>query len=614
MRYILTLCFFLVISGAFYAFQSPSQPKSAEPISTAISSQPHAINELAVAERDLAAQQSIASAVPAQEQLIQSATVKPSVSGQTKIEPEMQLVVKPRAGELQIGAQRKFASDMAMPMMVPPSFVAPGHMASSYLETGYAPQPAPLDRENYRAKNENRFMSVALSPLSTFGLDVDSASYSNVRRQINQGGIPVPSSVRLEEMVNYFDYGFPPAGDGHPISVMSDYSVAPWNPNHRLAMIGIKASDITETSDRGARMTFLLDTSGSMNSSDKLPLLIRSFQTLLSNLKPQDQVAIVTYAGSAGLVLPPTPVTESRVIYQALANLTAGGSTAGGAGIQLAYDVARRQYDTQSTNLVILATDGDFNVGVSGDGELKSMIEKQRESGVFLSVIGMGSGNYQDAKMQILAEAGNGVAHYLDSDSEAQRLFGSELTSTLHIAAKDVKIQVEFNPAAVAQYRLLGYESRVMNAEDFRDDKKDSGEIGAGHSVVALYEIIPTGIGATPDIERRYQTTRTGGTDAMELGYVKVRYKQPDSDKGIEFSHAMTTKAKTMAAATADLQWASAVAELSLVLSKSEHAGSASLQGALNRAKSVSYKVTDAKRAEFISLLERLTPTVVAQD
>jgi Ca-activated chloride channel family protein len=473
---------------------------------------------------------------------------------------------------------------------------------------------APRDREGYAAKTENSFLSVALSPLSTFGLEVDSASYANMRRQINNGQIPVPASVRLEELVNYFDYNFPAPRGKHPIAVMSDYAVAPWNPAHRIAMIGVKAVDTTASSERGARITFLLDTSGSMNSPNKLPLLIRSFQTLLSNLKQDDQVAIVTYAGSAGVVLPPTPVTESNRIQRAVANLSAGGSTAGGAGIALAYDVARNQFDSKSTNLVILATDGDFNVGASSDGELKAMIEKQRASGVFLSVIGMGTGNYQDAKMQVLAEAGNGVAHYLDSDAEAQRLFGSELSRTLHIAAKDVKVQVEFNPAAVAEYRLLGYESRVMNAEDFRDDKKDSGEIGAGHSVVALYEIIPTGNGAAPDIERRYPTVRSKGSQAMELGFVKIRYKQPDGDKGIEFAHAMTTRAKATESATPDLRWASAVAEFSLVLSQSEHAGSASYAAALRRARAVLPHMPDDKRSEFIGLIERLTTTRIAQE
>ncbi|WP_373091065.1 von Willebrand factor type A domain-containing protein [Zhongshania sp.] len=473
---------------------------------------------------------------------------------------------------------------------------------------------APRDREGYAAKTESRFLSVALSPLSTFGLEVDSASYANMRRQINNGQIPVPASVRLEELVNYFDYNFPAPTGKHPIAVMSDYAVAPWNPAHRIAMIGVKAVDTTASSERGARITFLLDTSASMNSPNKLPLLIRSFQTLLSNLKQDDQVAIVTYAGSAGVVLPPTPVTESHRIQRALANLSAGGSTAGGAGIALAYDVARKQFDSKSTNLVILATDGDFNVGASSDGELKAMIEKQRASGVFLSVIGMGTGNYQDAKMQVLAEAGNGVAHYLDSDAEAQRLFGAELSRTLHIAAKDVKVQVEFNPAAVAEYRLLGYESRVMNAEDFRDDKKDSGEIGAGHSVVALYEIIPTGNGAAPDIERRYPTVRSKGSQAMELGFVKIRYKQPDGDNGIEFAHAMTTRAKATESATPDLRWASAVAEFSLVLSQSEHAGSASYAAALRRARAVLPLMPDDKRSEFIGLIERLTTTRIAQE
>ncbi|MBQ0797246.1 von Willebrand factor type A domain-containing protein [Zhongshania sp.] len=590
LKFSLTLSLMLAVIGVIYAF-STFRDVDVSDIKLTAGTESHAINEVdPLALNDYASQPATDGPAAGNYSAVKPSIAKPAAKA--KMESEAYDLME----------QRHIVSGQAMSMM------------TRHIAPQLAPQPAPLDRENYAAKNENRFLSVALSPLSTFGLEVDSASYSNVRRQINQGGVPLPSSVRLEEMVNYFDYNFPQPGDGHPISVMSDYAVAPWNPKHRLAMIGVKASDVTARSDKGARITFLLDTSGSMNSHDKLPLLIRSFQTLLANLKPQDQVAIVTYAGSAGLVLPPTPVTESERIHQALANLSAGGSTAGGAGIQLAYDVARKQYDKSATNLVILATDGDFNVGVSGDGELKSMIEKQRESGVFLSVIGMGSGNYQDAKMQVLAEAGNGVAHYLDSDIEAQRLFGSELTRTLHIAAKDVKVQIEFNPAAVAQYRLLGYESRVMNAEDFRDDKKDSGEIGAGHSVVALYEIIPAGTAETPDIERRYQTSLPAGSKAMELAYVKLRYKQPDGDKGIEFDHLMTTKAKAIEAASVDLQWASAVAELSLLLSESEHAGSSSLQGVLHRAKAVTFKQADAKRAEFIQLIERLSPMVLAQE
>lgn len=467
--------------------------------------------------------------------------------------------------------------------------------------------PPPLDREGYAARNENRFLSTALSPFSTFGLDVDSASYSNVRRQINQGRRPVPGSVRLEEMLNYFDYNFPVADDGHPLSLMSDYSVAPWNPAHRLAMIGVKAKDLIERSNQGARLTFLLDTSGSMNSPGKLPLLIRSFNILLDNLKPQDQVAIVTYAGSAGLVLPPTSVANKSAISQALNNLRAGGSTAGGAGIQLAYQVARQQFDAQASNMVLLATDGDFNVGVSDDASLKSMIEQQRKSGVFLSILGLGSGNYQDGKMQTLAEAGNGVAHYIDSDAEAQRLFSKELTRTLHVAARDVKLQIEFNPAAVAEYRLLGYESRVMAAEDFRDDQKDSGEVNAGYSVLALYEIVPSGSATAPDIEYRYQASQRQGSSAMELGYVKLRYKNLDNDAGIEIGHVMSTQARSIQQASVDLQWASAVAEISMILAESKHRQQASLADALARARSVLSMAPDDKKAEFVALAERVS-------
>ncbi len=590
MKYVASLTLLLILAIAIFLWREPKPPLITE-LPPALEYERHAINDV-VEWQGKSSKPDLADAR--------------SVSEQRAGTPAL---LKPAPKQVM-----GMAADLARREAVASSAISITHHSNMIADTNTPMSIPPLSREGYAAKTENRFLSVALSPLSTFGLEVDSASYANLRRQINQGQIPVPASVRLEELVNYFDYNFPEPTGKHPIAVMSDYAVAPWNPAHRIAMIGVKAVDTTASSERGARITFLLDTSGSMNSPNKLPLLIRSFQTLLSNLKPADQVAIVTYAGSAGVVLPPTPVTEVYRIQHALANLRAGGSTAGGAGIALAYDVARRQFDSKATNLVILATDGDFNIGASSDGELKAMIEKQRESGVFLSVIGMGTGNYQDAKMQVLAEAGNGVAHYLDSDAEAQRLFGAELTRTLHIAAKDVKVQVEFNPAAVAEYRLLGYESRVMNAEDFRDDKKDSGEIGAGHSVVALYEIIPTGSGATPDIERRYQSRLTSGTTAMELGYVKVRYKKPDGDKGIEFAHAMTTRAKAIESATADLRWASAVAEFSLVLSQSEHAGSAKLNEALRRAKAVLPLMPDNKRIEFIGMIERLTTTRIAQE
>lgn len=593
MKYAASLSLLIIFAIAFIFLRGPQdsllENQGTSEIPAPNEFERHAINELAEPQRNAVKDEAYTSAI--------SLPAAKPVS-EKRLEEHF-------AGAQAAAAHAKQIKESAMLVRQRSHFIA---------DTDASMSIAPRDREGYAAKTENRFLSVALSPLSTFGLEVDSASYANMRRQVNNGQIPVPASVRLEELVNYFDYNFPAPRGKHPIAVMSDYAVAPWNPAHRIAMIGVKAVDTTASSERGARITFLLDTSGSMNSPNKLPLLIRSFQTLLANLQPADQVAIVTYAGSAGVVLPPTSVTESNRIQRALANLSAGGSTAGGAGIALAYDVARKQFDSKSTNLVILATDGDFNVGASSDGELKAMIEKQRASGVFLSVIGMGTGNYQDAKMQILAEAGNGVAHYLDSDAEAQRLFGSELSRTLHIAAKDVKVQVEFNPAAVAEYRLLGYESRVMNAEDFRDDKKDSGEIGAGHSVVALYEIIPTGNGAAPDIERRYPTVRSKGSQAMELGFVKIRYKQPDGDKGIEFAHAMTTQAKAIESATADLRWASAVAEFSLVLSQSEHAGSASYAAALRRARAVLPLMPDDKRSEFIALIERLTTTRIAQE
>ena len=500
----------------------------------------------------------------------------------------------------QAAERRMFSADS----MVMPAQVA-GHLV------GQAASKVP-GREGYDYFAENRFQQVALSPLSTFGLDVDTASYSNVRRFLSQGQLPPVDAVRIEELINYFDYDFAAAsaaedGSVQPLSVATELGNAPWNPAHKLVMIGVQARELQEQTRPANRLVFLIDTSGSMNNADKLPLLKRSFQILVEQMRPQDSVAIVTYAGSAGLVLPSTNGNNKEAIYAALNRLSAGGSTAGASGIQLAYQVAQQQFLASANNRVILATDGDFNVGQSSEGELVRMIEARRDQGVFLSILGFGTGNYQEAKMQQLAGHGNGTHHYIDTDREARRVFRSKLQGTLYTVAKDAKIQVEWNPATVAQYRLIGYENRMLNAEDFKDDRKDAGDVGAGHSVMVLYEIVPaqTAGNAAPDQSGlRYQQARPvqpvpAQVASNELGLIKLRYKQPQASDSREFSQII----RSDAASGHNLQWAGAVAEFGMLLRQSQDRGQANYDAVL--ARSVAAMGDDELRQEFVGLVRQ---------
>ncbi|MCC3439064.1 VWA domain-containing protein [Microcoleus sp. PH2017_05_CCC_O_A] len=400
--------------------------------------------------------------------------------------------------------------------------------------TALPAQTQQFDREGYNRIYDNSYQRASNNPLSTFGIDVDTASYSNVRRFINSGVMPPKDAVRLEELINYFTYDYPqPKGD-RPFSINTEVANAPWNPQHKLVHIGLQGKSISTKNLPPNNLVFLIDVSGSMNSPDKLPLVKASLKYLVSELRAKDSVTIVVYAGAAGLVLPPTPGNQKEKILDSIDKLEAGGSTAGGAGIQLAYKVAKDNFIKQGNNRVILATDGDFNVGVSSDGELVRMIEEKREQGVFLSVLGFGTGNLQDAKMEQLADKGNGNYAYIDSLLEAKKVLVTQMGGTLFTIAKDVKIQVEFNPAKVQAYRLVGYENRVLQNQDFNDDKKDAGELGAGHSVTAIYEIIPVGVASDvklPEVDPlKYQpnpaTASTSQTD--ELMQVKLRYKNPN--------------------------------------------------------------------------------------
>ncbi|MEM8558185.1 MAG: von Willebrand factor type A domain-containing protein [Bacteroidota bacterium] len=478
----------------------------------------------------------------------------------------------------------------------------------------------PRNRESYAAIDENPFKRVGDAPLSTFGIDVDVASYANVRRMLNDGVLPPIDAVRIEEFVNYFTYDYPdPEGaarEGAPFSITSEVAVAPWQPAHRLVRVGLQGRRIDTDDLPPANLVFLLDVSGSMNSPNKLPLLKSALRLLVNELREEDTVAMVVYAGAAGVVLEPTSGADKETILGALDRLEAGGSTAGGQGLALAYQVARQQFDAEKNNRILLATDGDFNVGPSSDAEMLRLIEKERESGVFLSVIGFGTGNLQDSKMETIADHGNGNYAYIDTIQEAQKVLVAQMGGTLFTIAKDVKLQVEFNPAAVAAYRLIGYENRLLADEDFNDDTKDSGDLGAGHSVTALYEVIPVGadsptLAGLPTVDPlRYQANTTPEPDFEpsnaddELLFVKLRYKQPDGDTSRLLTHAVRPANTPMARASTDTQFAAAVAAFGMLLRESDNAGTTTFDTVLALARDGRGEDAHGYRGEFIRLVD----------
>ncbi len=473
----------------------------------------------------------------------------------------------------------------------------------------------PWNTEEYSRIYENRFLDARANPLSTFSIDVDRASYSNVRRFLTQGQLPPADAVRIEEMVNYFTYEYAEPTGEHPFTVAADLAPAPWNPEHRLVRIGLQGKRYASRALPPSNLVFLIDVSGSMQSDDKLPLVKQAFRVLVRQLRPQDRVAIVVYAGSAGLVLPPTSGDERETILAAIERLEAGGSTAGGAGIRLAYEVARRHFVHEGNNRVILATDGDFNVGVSSEGELVRLIEQKRTEGTYLTVLGFGTGNYKDARMEQLADKGNGNYAYIDNAMEAHKVFGEELTSTLFTIARDVKLQVEFNPALVRGYRLIGYENRMLAKEDFNDDTKDAGELGAGHTVTALYEIVP--VGAESDVsftsvdELRYQREAVDEdeTEVIRPAHrdewltVKLRYKPLQSDRSRLLAHTVRVR-DGRSEVSGDFAFAAAVASFGMVLRDSEFKGSASFAQALRLARAGRGADEHGHRSEFIRLVE----------
>jgi Ca-activated chloride channel family protein len=459
-----------------------------------------------------------------------------------------------------------------------------------------------FNTEAYDRVNENQWTSVAQDPLSTFSADVDTASYSNVRRFLRDGQAPPKDAVRIEELINYFRFAYAEPNDGRPFAITTAVGECPWSTSHRLALIGLQARKIDASRIPPRNLVFLIDVSGSMFSPNKLPLVKASLAMLAPNLTGKDRVAIVVYAGNTGLVLPSTSGADTSTILEALARLEAGGSTDGGAGLQLAYKVAQDHFIKGGVNRVVLATDGDFNVGVTDQGSLLRLIEEKRKSGVALSVLGFGMGNLKDSTMVKLADAGNGNYAYIDSLTEAQKVLVEEAGGTLVTVAKDVKLQVEFNPREVAAYRLIGYEKRILKDQDFNDDKKDAGEMGAGHSVTALYEVIPAGQPIdVPKVDPlKYQTTPTTTTAGNgELMTVKVRYKDPDGD----VSRLMNVPVPNRVMKSADLGFAAAVIEFGMLLRDSDFKGSASFQSASALAAANKSEDSHGHRAEFIRLI-----------
>jgi Ca-activated chloride channel homolog len=463
--------------------------------------------------------------------------------------------------------------------------------------------------EEYRAVQESPYKLVNVEPLSTFSIDVDRASYANVRRFLNDNMLPPKDAVRIEEMINYFHYDLPQPEGSDPIAIFTDMAACPWNEKHRIVQVSLKGREIAKDNLPPANLVFLIDVSGSMNSHDKLPLLKSAFHMLVEQLREEDKVSIVTYAGNAGLVLPATHGNEKAKILEAIDRLTPGGSTAGAAGIQLAYQIAKDNKTSENNTRVILATDGDFNVGVSSDEELVKLIEAKREQGIFLTVMGFGTGNYKDSKMEQLADKGNGNYSYCDNLLEAQKTFVTELGGTLNAIAKDVKIQIEFNPKYVQAYRLIGYDNRLLKKEDFNNDKIDAGELGAGHEVTALYEIIPPGVENDPALATvdplKYQQVVTPVMHVIEnneIMTVKFRYKDPaDSVSKLVTKAVMANESLQ---ATENLRWSMAVAQFGMLLRGSEHKGDANISDALDLANAAKGKDNEGYRAEFIKMLK----------
>ncbi|MFT3946425.1 MAG: von Willebrand factor type A domain-containing protein [Agriterribacter sp.] len=482
----------------------------------------------------------------------------------------------------------------------------------AYDKTGmnlYEPDDAEYNTEDYNGITENRFLTVKENPLSTFSIDVDAASYSNVRRFLNSGQLPPAGAVRIEEMINYFHYDYAQPKDDKPFAVYTEIAESPWNAAHRLVLVSLQGKKIPMENIPASNLTFLIDVSGSMEDENKLPLVKQSMKLLVDQLREQDKVSIAVYAGNAGLVLPPTSGSNKQPIKDAIDKLEAGGSTAGGEGIRLAYKTARENFIKGGNNRVILCTDGDFNVGISSDAEMEKLIEQEKKSGVFLTVLGYGMGNYKDNKMQILADKGNGNHAYIDNMSEAKKVLVSEFGGTMFTIAKDVKLQVEFNPAKVQAYRLVGYENRMLNKEDFNNDKKDAGELGSGHTVTALYEIIPVGV-KSDFIEKtdalKYQKTNVNSDNqSPELMTIKFRYKNPDADVSKLIEHAVIDNHVELKHTSDNFRFAASVAQFGMLLRDSEFKQQSSFNNTLSLASSALSNDNEGYCKEFVQLVQK---------
>ncbi|MDR6368788.1 Ca-activated chloride channel family protein [Chryseobacterium bernardetii] len=463
------------------------------------------------------------------------------------------------------------------------------------------------NNEEYAGFIENAFELTSSQPLSTFSIDVDNASYSNVRRIIKYGDKVDKNAVRVEEMINYFKYNYPKPTNGEPFSINTEYGKSPWNPKHKLLKIGLQGKNIPMDNLPASNIVFLIDVSGSMSEENKLPLLKSSLKVLLKQLRPKDKVGIVVYAGSAGVVLPPTSAGEREKIIKALDNLQAGGSTAGGEGIELAYKLAKENFIKGGNNRVVLATDGDFNVGPSSNTDIEALITQKRKTGIFLTCLGYGMGNYKDNTMETLADKGNGNYAYIDNIQEANKFLGKEFAGSMYAIAKDVKIQIEFNPKFVKSYRLIGYENRKLRNEDFVNDKIDAGELGSGHTVTALYEIIPVNTESEfipAETKLKYSKTSDKKNFGDELATVKFRYKKPDGNKSMEIAKVIKKENASSAAISPDFKFASSVAWFGLVLRNSELITKRDLSDIQNLAKEGKNKDEEGYRSEFIGLIE----------
>jgi Ca-activated chloride channel family protein len=462
--------------------------------------------------------------------------------------------------------------------------------------------------EEYDRIYENEFLYALSNPLSTFSIDVDAASYTNARRHLTQGFLPPADAVRIEEFINYFTYDYPQPDNNLPFSITTEVSECPWADKHKLLHIGLQGKKVPLKDIPPGNLIFLLDVSGSMRPANKLPLLKSAFKLLVDQLRDKDRVAIVVYAGASGLVLPSTPGNQKRTIIDAIDNLYSGGCTAGAAGIKLAYEIAKKNFIKEGNNRVILATDGDFNVGVSSTSELVRMIEEKREDGIFLTVLGFGQGNLKDSRMEQLADKGNGNYAYIDNIMEGKKVLVSELGGTIYTIAKDVKLQLEFNPAKILAYRLIGYENRMLKKEDFNDDKKDAGEIGAGHSVTAIYEIIPAGEEMKlSDVDPlKYQRSQIvpDAYESAELLTVKFRYKKPDGDKSKLITVPALDQNLKLSKASENFRFSAAVAEFGMLLRDSKHKGESNYDQVIKLASGARGEDSEGYRAEFIRLVE----------